>query len=194
MPRAKSAETVALTSDLFDAKLLRLFELLHHTGSVTRAAEELGLSQPTVSIWLAKLRTQFNDPLFVRTAEGMQPTPRADSLIGIVQNALEAFRLLSASEPVFNPSTANRSFRICMTDASHITLLPQLLTHGPVSPGRSRHIFLSANLSQHHVRHPQFFGDMGHGFGPDQVIQLLARQRDTHTDLLPGENTAHSCS
>lgn len=129
MPRAKSAETVALTSDLFDAKLLRLFELLHHTGSVTRAAEELGLSQPTVSIWLAKLRTQFNDPLFVRTAEGMQPTPRADSLIGTVQHALEAFRLLSSSEPVFNPVTARRNFRICMTDASHITLLPQLLTH-----------------------------------------------------------------
>ena len=128
MPKAKSPESATPTSDLFDAKLLRLFDLLHHTGSVTRASEELGLSQPTVSIWLSKLRAQFNDPLFVRTAEGMQPTPRADALIGTVRSALESFRLLSTSEPIFNPTTASRSFRICMTDASHITLLPQLLS------------------------------------------------------------------
>ena len=129
MPRAKSPETAARTADLFDAKLLRLFDLLHHTGSVTRAAEELGLSQPTISIWLSKLRAQFNDPLFVRTSEGMQPTTRADALIGTVRSALESFRQLSESEPVFNPSLADRRFRICMTDASHITLLPQLLSH-----------------------------------------------------------------
>lgn len=129
MPKSKSPEFVAETSDLFDAKLLRLFDLLHHTGSVTKAAEELGLSQPTISIWLSKLRAQFNDPLFVRTSEGMQPTPRADALVGTVRQALESFRQLSASEPVFNPAMADRKFRICMTDASHITLLPQLLSH-----------------------------------------------------------------
>ncbi len=129
MPKAKSPVSVAHTADLFDAKLLRLFDLLHHTGSVTRAAEELGLSQPTISIWLSKLRTQFNDQLFVRTSEGMQPTPRADALIGTVRTALESFRQLSEAEPVFNPAVADRKFRICMTDASHITLLPQLLSH-----------------------------------------------------------------
>jgi DNA-binding transcriptional LysR family regulator len=129
MPRIKSAETLALTSDLFDAKLLRLFDLLHNTGSVTRAAEELGLSQPTISIWLGKLRSQFNDQLFIRTSQGMQPTPRADALVETVRTALDAFRVLSSSEPIFDPATADRSFRICMTDASHITLLPQILTH-----------------------------------------------------------------
>ena len=129
MPKAKSPESVSHTAELFDAKLLRLFDLLHHSGSVTRAAEELGLSLPTISIWLSKLRTQFNDQLFVRTSEGMQPTPRADALIGTVRTALESFRQLSASEPVFNPASADRKFRICMTDASHITLLPQLLSH-----------------------------------------------------------------
>jgi len=127
MPRAKS-DAIQYPSGLFDAKLLRLFDLLHHTNSVTRAAQELGLSQPTISIWLSKLRAQFNDPLFVRTVEGMKPTPRADALIDTVRTALESFRLLSNSESVFDPSTAERSFRICMTDASHITLLPHLLS------------------------------------------------------------------
>lgn len=112
-----------------DTRLLRLFDLLYGTHSVTRAAEQLGLSQPTVSIWLAQLRAQFNDPLFVRTTGGMQPTTRADALIATVRDALESLRRLSASEPEFDPATAQRSFRICMTDASHVTLLPQLLSH-----------------------------------------------------------------
>lgn len=112
-----------------DTRLLRLFELLYSTHSVTRAAEQLGLSQPTVSIWLAQLRVRFNDPLFVRTTGGMQPTPRADGLIATVREALDALRRLSAAEPTFEPSKAERSFRICMTDASHVTLLPALLSH-----------------------------------------------------------------
>ena len=129
MPRSKSSETKS-EFNFFDLKLLRLFDLLYLSRSVTRAAEALNLSQPTVSIWLAKLRVQFNDPLFVRTAEGMQPTPRAAALIVGVRTALESIRLLAATAaaPAFDPSTAVRSFRIGMTDASHITLLPQLLT------------------------------------------------------------------
>ena len=77
---------------LLDANLLQLFELIYDTRSVTRAAEQLGLAQPTVSIWLGKLRRQLNDPLFVRTPSGMLPTPEADALIGIVRQALESLR------------------------------------------------------------------------------------------------------
>ena len=128
MPRTKSANAKS-EFDSLDLKLLRLFDLLYLSRSVTRAAEELKLSQPTVSIWLAKLRAQFNDPLFVRTAEGMQPTPRAVALIGGVRTALESIRVLAATAPAFDPSTADRSFRICMTDASHVTLLPRILSH-----------------------------------------------------------------
>ena len=112
---------------LLDVKLLRLFDLLYATRSVTRSAERLGQSQPTVSIWLARLRRELRDPLFVRTPEGMQPTPRADALAGTVRAALDALRRLSTWEPEFDPATARRRFRICMTDASHVTLLPQLL-------------------------------------------------------------------
>jgi DNA-binding transcriptional LysR family regulator len=114
---------------LVDTKLLRLLDLLYTTRSVTRAAEQLGQSQPTVSIWLARLRKQLGDPLFVRTSEGMQPTPRADALITVVREVLEGLRRLSESQSSFDPSTAQRRFSICMTDASHITLLPRLLSH-----------------------------------------------------------------
>ncbi|NMG42200.1 LysR family transcriptional regulator [Aromatoleum toluvorans] len=114
---------------LLDIKLLRLFDLLYSTHSVTRAAEQLGQSQPTVSIWLARLREQLADPLFVRTPAGMQPTPRADALIPIAREALEALRRLSTEDTSFEAASAERRFCICMTDASHVTLLPQLLAH-----------------------------------------------------------------
>lgn len=53
--------------DLPDLKLLQLFDLLYDTRSVTRVAEQLGQSQPTVSIWLGRLREYLHDPLFIRT-------------------------------------------------------------------------------------------------------------------------------
>ena len=115
--------------DLLDIKLLRLLDRLYATHSVTRSAEALGQSQPTVSIWLARLRKQLNDPLFVRTAEGMLPTPRTDALIGTVREVLDGLQRLSESGAEFDPPTARRRFRVCMTDASHITLLPRLLSH-----------------------------------------------------------------
>ncbi len=117
------------STELLDTKLLRLLDLLYSTGSVTRAAELLGQSQPTVSIWLAKLREALHDPLFVRTPAGMQATPRAQALIAPTRQALACLREISEWQPDFDAATAQRTFRICMTDASHITLLPRLLTH-----------------------------------------------------------------
>jgi DNA-binding transcriptional LysR family regulator len=121
-----------LTDDppLPDTRLLRLLDLLYDTRSVTRAAEHLGLSQPTVSIWLGQLREQYGDPLFVRTPRGMEPTPRADAMIGPAREALDAMRRLGRAGTDFDPATSARHFRICMTDASHITLLPPWLEAG----------------------------------------------------------------
>jgi DNA-binding transcriptional LysR family regulator len=112
-----------------DARMLVLFDEIYRTQSMTRAAERLDLSQPTASIWLSKLRREWHDPLFVRTTAGMQPTPRADALIGPAREALALLRRLSATLPGFDPVATQRTFRICMTDASHITLLPRLLAH-----------------------------------------------------------------
>ena len=118
-----------LPSVLPDVKLLQLFDLLYDARSVTRVAEQLGQSQPTVSIWLGRLREYLHDPLFIRTPGGMAPTPRADALIGPCREILESLRRFSSWELGFDPVTAQRRFRICMSDASHITLLPRLLTH-----------------------------------------------------------------
>ena len=115
--------------DALDLRLLRLLEALHRTGSVTRSAELLGQGQPTVSLWLKRLRTQFADPLFVRTGAGMQLTPRMDAMIGTVREVLDGMRRLAEAGRAFDPATADREFRVLMTDASHVTLLPRLFSH-----------------------------------------------------------------
>jgi DNA-binding transcriptional LysR family regulator len=112
-----------------EIRLLRLFEAVYSTGSVTRAAVALELSQPTVSIGLASLRKHFGDDLFVRTATGFAPTPLADQLIWPVREVLQGADRLSNWTSVFDPATEDRTFRIAMTDASHIALMPQLYAH-----------------------------------------------------------------
>lgn len=116
-------------ASLLDVKFLLLFELLYTTGRLNRAADELGQSHPTVSIWLAQMREILHDPLFVRTPTGMQPTPRADALIPKVRSALESIRSISDTPPEFDPGSSTRAFRICMTDASLVTIFPKLLGH-----------------------------------------------------------------
>lgn len=117
------------STELPDLKLLQLFDVLYDVRSVTRVAEQFGQSQPTVSIWLGRLREHLQDPLFIRTPSGMAPTPQADALIGPCREILESLRRFAAWEIAFDAVTAKRRFRICMTDASHITLLPRILAH-----------------------------------------------------------------
>ncbi|MDO8418651.1 MAG: LysR family transcriptional regulator [Rubrivivax sp.] len=125
----KAAPHPESEEELLDVRLLRMFELIYDTRSVTRASERMGQKQPTLSIWLSKLRSQLNDPLFVRTSTGMQPTPRAEALIVTARAVLQSLREVTGTRLVFDPATATRQFRICMADSSHLCLLPQLLAH-----------------------------------------------------------------
>ena len=115
--------------EAIDAKLLILFEALFQSRSVTKSAERLGLAQPTVSMGLKRLRRVFDDPLFIHTAQGMKPTPRALELNQPVVEALRLLREAVGAPREFDPATSRRSFRLCMTDSSHIVFLPRLLAH-----------------------------------------------------------------
>ncbi len=118
-----------LDAQSIDIKLLRLLDALHASQSVTRTAERLGLSQPTISIGLARLRKVLGDPLFVRTPEGMQPTPRTQELMPAVRQVLSGMDLLASTSAQFDAASSERRFRIFMTDASHVTLMPRLFAH-----------------------------------------------------------------
>ncbi len=112
-----------------DIKLLTIFQELARTRSVSRAAENLGMAQPTVSIALGKLRKRFGDPLFVRTSKGMEPTPLSAELLQPVGDALALLAQALRHHIAFDPRASEHGFRICMTDISQIVLLPQLLNH-----------------------------------------------------------------
>ena len=109
-----------------DLRLLAVFDEIYKTRSVTAAALALELGQPAVSVALSKLRHQFDDPLFVRTSNGMEPTPFAMGLAGPVREALNALDLVVGHRNDFNPTLSDRTFRICMTDISQLVLLPKL--------------------------------------------------------------------
>lgn len=107
--------------------LLRLFDALYQHGTVTRAAAALGVSQPTASAWLAELRREFSDSLFVRADGRMRPTHRAEELIATVRQAIEALRSLGSANRSFDPRTSGRRFNVESSDGTHVTILPRLL-------------------------------------------------------------------
>jgi DNA-binding transcriptional LysR family regulator len=110
-----------------DLNLLRVFDAILETRSVTIAASALGLTQSTVSNQLARLRDAFDDPLFVRTAEGMVPTPRAEAMADPIRKSLVAIRFCVEEQLGFDPATSDRTFKIYMSDVGQMVFLPRLL-------------------------------------------------------------------
>ena len=110
-----------------DLSQLLILDSLLREGSLTRTAELLGMTQPTVSRALARLRRHFGDPLFVRTGQRMLATARALELAGPIAAVLDAARQLEGGPAAFDPLRAKRSFGLYMVDGAVVNILPQLL-------------------------------------------------------------------
>jgi LysR family transcriptional activator of mexEF-oprN operon len=111
-----------------DLNLFLVFHALMQERSVTGAARRLFRGQPAVSGSLKRLRAAFADELFVRKAHGMEPTPRALELSRQIQPALSALHDALRNPPEFDPESSDRAFRIGMSDALEVALLPQLVS------------------------------------------------------------------
>ena len=119
-----------------DLDWLSVFAEVYKTQSVSRAALTLGIEQASASIALNKLRRHFGDPLFCRTSQGMEPTPRAQAIYPELQEALLRIGAARGLPQAFSPDSAKREFRVCMTDISEIVLLPQVINHlQKIAPG-----------------------------------------------------------
>jgi DNA-binding transcriptional LysR family regulator len=112
-----------------DLEWLAIFDEIYKTGSVSRAAERLGLAQATASIALNKLRAHFGDKLFSRTSKGMEPTPYAQEIYPELREAMAHLEKARGVRTIFSPENTTREFRISMTDISEIVLMPTLLNH-----------------------------------------------------------------
>ncbi len=118
-----------MNADGIDLNLLRVMQAVDQEGSVTRAAQRLGLSQPAVSNALARLRRVLADPLFVRSTQGMEATPRAQRALDAIDAAMGLIRQGLRNGADFDPGQATEEFDVLMSDLGEIVFLPSLTTH-----------------------------------------------------------------
>jgi DNA-binding transcriptional LysR family regulator len=110
-----------------DLNQLVVLDVLLAERSVTRAAQRLGLSQPAVSNALARLRVSLGDPLLIRGAQGMTPTPRALALAPALRDALERVGDAVAGVASFDPAQTSRTFVLAATDYVQFVMLAALV-------------------------------------------------------------------
>ena len=111
----------------FDLNLFVIMNSIYTEGSLTKAAEVVGITQPAVSNALSRLREKFDDELFVRTGSGMVPTQKTENIIKDIQNALQLMQK-SVNEPdEFNPETSQKTFRISLGDINEGRILAILM-------------------------------------------------------------------
>jgi DNA-binding transcriptional LysR family regulator len=109
-----------------DLNLLRVFDEIMEERSLTRAADNLAMTQPAVSNALKRLRDALSDDLLVRAGYGVEPTPKALAIWPAVRQALTALSESLAPEP-FNPKTTKHSFTLAMADATAALIMPGLV-------------------------------------------------------------------
>lgn len=110
-----------------DLNLLVYLDVLLRERNVTKAANQLGISQPAMSNGLRRLRELFGDPLLVRTSEGMTPTERAQQLEPIIREVLSEIDKAVQPRADFDPKNSDRIFRIMASDYAEAALMPFVL-------------------------------------------------------------------
>lgn len=110
-----------------DINLLVVFETMMRERNVTRASERLFLCQPTVSSALNRLRTMFDDPLFIRSGRTMEPTARAKEIHVRLGPALEGIALALSCTREFDPRSSEETFHVGLCDEVECALLPRLM-------------------------------------------------------------------
>src|SRR6266849_153379 len=113
-----------------DLKLrdLKVLSVVLRERSLTRAAEALDTTQPSVSKVLARLRTHFGDPLFVRNGQAVHPTAKALEIAEPLRRLLLAADTLRKPSPSFDPRTSDRVFKLLMADVGMACFLPLFLS------------------------------------------------------------------
>jgi DNA-binding transcriptional LysR family regulator len=171
-----------------DLNLLRVFDAVMTEQNLTRAASRLAMTQPAVSNAVKRLRDALGDELLIRTAHGVKPTARADSLWPAVRRALTDLEEAVAPRS-FELASAHATFRMAMADATAGLLLPSLVRvienqapgidvrMVPLTTREPRPMLLRADI------------DLAVGFFPGVVAQLQGAT-DTpirHERLFAGE-------
>ena len=112
-----------------DLNLLPIAVALYEQLSVSRAARQLGMSQPAVSKALRRLRETFDDALFVRGPNGIVPTPRAHAIVRAARPHLQHLQEDLLKGEIFDPATSTRAIVLGLSDIAEMAFLPSILNH-----------------------------------------------------------------
>lgn len=110
-----------------DLNLLVVMDSMLREHNVSKAAQRIGLSQSAVSHALNRLREYFDDPLFIKAGQAMEPTPKALALQDAVIDVMGTVRQKILSQAHFDPTTAQKEFTFCVTDMAELVFIPTIL-------------------------------------------------------------------
>jgi DNA-binding transcriptional LysR family regulator len=163
--------------DKLNLNLLPIAFALYDERSVSGAAKALGMSQPAVSMALRKLREQFNDPLFIRTAKGVQPTPRAHAVVKTSRPLVTQLQEDLLYEQHFDAARTTRAFTFALSDVGEIVFLPRLIERLRAA---AQHCSIrSVSMPPQQIARGLESGeiDLAVGYFPDLVQNNFFRQR-----------------
>ncbi|MEM8661108.1 MAG: LysR family transcriptional regulator [Pseudomonadota bacterium] len=172
-----------------DLNLLVYLDALLRERNVTQAANQLSLSQPAMSNGLRRLRDLFDDPLLVRTSEGMTPTERALELEPIVRDVLSKIDRAVQPRSEFDAGEAVRVFRIMASDYAESTLFPAVLSHlRTLAPGLTLDIMTPSDVSFLDVERGKVDMVINRFDSMPQSFHQIHLWNDTFTCVLSPEN------
>jgi LysR family transcriptional activator of mexEF-oprN operon len=159
-----------------DLNLLLAFDALMSERNVGRAAAVVGVGQPAMSHALSRLRELFDDPLFVRTRQGMEPTSRAQHVATAVHDVLIQVHELVRHKPAFDPGMAAQTLRLGLSDNIEASLVPSLVERLRSEAPRMRVLVRSSNRERALQLLDDDGIDLAIGFLPDSP-PWVARER-----------------
>ena len=172
-----------------DLNLLVYLDALLRERNVTQAAAQLNLSQPAMSNGLRRLRELFDDPLLVRTSEGMTPTERALELEPIVREVLTSIDRAVQPRSEFDARNAHRVFRIMASDYAESTLFPSVLGKlRTLAPGLTLDIMTPSDVSFLDVERGKVDMVINRFDSMPQSFHQIHLWNDTFTCVLSPEN------
>ncbi len=129
------APVFSMNLNTIDLNLLHVLRTVYATRSASKAGRQLGMTQSAVSNALRRLRLRLDDPLFVRSTDGMLPTALVESIIAPIVEGLDRIEGAVTKPLRFDPATSDRLFRILMSDLAQLIFVPRLISHlGAAAP------------------------------------------------------------
>jgi DNA-binding transcriptional LysR family regulator len=175
----------------FDLNLLLVLDALLRDRSVTLAAQRLGISQPTVSAALNRLRTVFQDELFVKTSRGVEPTQLARELENVVGEILETIHSGVLNRTTFQPETTERTFVVIAGELGQSVFVDRVLLKFMQAAPRARIRFIFPDANERVAALEDGRADLAMGYFPQFARANLFQQLLYSRPLVCVARTGH---